>query len=272
MSEIGVSNDILTEELILTPVLEYENGKIIYNILNVLDLTPFKAIVNISMIDIYNNLFYTGVDVNLDDLESLDISSIMYVDDVLIPFNPGMQISSILSIYHNSNDGYEENITQIKSNTIPITYEIYQDILFWVENGDSVVDLINNAISEIENEEEMNINIVSKTIVEEVNVSTPSSSQGVSVPVFYRAVDLSDIVLRSDITDKIQINLDIYKSKVDSFYIKIGNFYYPEYARITGGVIFSINGTEISSVDSSGRYYICNQDYDVVTSGNYTIE
>ena len=97
-----------------------------------------------------------------------------------------------------------------------------------------------------------------------------SGVSGVIKPVFYQTFPIEKIVVHRDVTQNVCINLDEYKSKASKLYIKICGNYFQEYSRTIDGVLFTINGSNITS--NTGNYYICNENKEFITSGKYVCE
>lgn len=107
-------------------------------------------------------------------------------------------------------------------------------------------------------------NIIENKIIK-VNQTT---SEGVIKPVFYRAYELDTVVFHTDIEENILINLDGYLSTVDTFYLKVGDSIFKEYARLSDGVVFTVSGL----IGTTGRFYVLDEDKKLVTSGKYTFD
>ena len=118
-----------------------------------------------------------------------------------------------------------------------------------------------------------NINAVNKIEKKIVQVDRPSDYKAnILKPVYYKVKDLASLILHPSVTENICINLDTYKSTVDTFIIHIENVSFIERARTNSGVIFKIVGTNLPHSVESGVYYILNQDSELVTTGKFTYE
>lgn len=91
-------------------------------------------------------------------------------------------------------------------------------------------------------------------------------------PVFFRSRDLGNLIVHPEVTEQICINLDAYKSKVNSFILQLEGISFPEQGRTAAGVIFKIIGNRLPKSKTSGLYYILSQDSELVTTGKYTYE
>lgn len=91
-------------------------------------------------------------------------------------------------------------------------------------------------------------------------------------PVFFRVHPLGSIVVHPAVDENICINLDNYKSKVDSFNIKLGSVSFPEIGRTSSGVIFKIEGSMIGDLAVEGTYYVTDESGVMITSGKYQTE
>ena len=116
-----------------------------------------------------------------------------------------------------------------------------------------------------------NINAVNKTenVIRAIDATNDVKSNIIQ-PVFYKTRDLSNIVIHSDVTENICLNLDNYKSKVKMFYLKIEDVIFPEIGRTNAGVVFKVIGDKFATTLTSGTYYILNESSEVVTYGGYT--
>ena len=87
--------------------------------------------------------------------------------------------------------------------------------------------------------------------------------------IFYRVNDAANIIVHPAVTETICINLDQYKSMVDTFALQLEGYVFQEVGRTTAGVMFKIVGSKLPKTTTQGTYYILNQDLDMVTSGKY---
>ena len=118
-----------------------------------------------------------------------------------------------------------------------------------------------------------NINAVNKNIVETIKMDNISDYKShIIQPVFVRVRESSNIIIHKGVNENICINLDQYKSKVSRFIIKIGDNSFKQTSSTAQGIIFKINGAMLKDIDSSGTYYILNEEYELVTTGKYTCE
>lgn len=118
-----------------------------------------------------------------------------------------------------------------------------------------------------------NLRISDITTQTVVNMTSKSDSKSNIVqPVFFRARELARIVVHPEVTENIAINLDSYKSGVDTFYLKIEGVSFEEIGRTGSGVVFKIKGSLLSNETTSGIYYILNESGDLVTTGKYVYE
>lgn len=102
--------------------------------------------------------------------------------------------------------------------------------------------------------------------------SQTDSKANIVQPVFFKSRDLANIIIHPEVTENICINLDAYKAKVTTFYIKIEGIVFPEMGRIEAGVIFKVQGNLLPGKTAGGIYYILDQDTNLVTTGKYTYE
>ncbi len=237
-------------------------------------------IANTSLIDIFDNVLYNNIQTKLEEKSVLPITlpfkDLFTIDEDYIPYIHGMQVKCIVEvypIYRKEDISIEDIITtyepllQLTTNNIPITLEMYNNILYSYKVGESINDKINTIEQDMDK-----INIVNKTVVE--NIITTVEGEGANItmkPVFFRYQDSTNITIYKEVVDRISINLDAYKSKVDTFFLLIDGKYYMEIGRNIGGVIFSVTGGELTSSPISGNYFITDSDFNVVTKGKYNI-
>ena len=166
------------------------------------------------------------------------------------------------------NDEYEGLTLSLPSNSIPLTDNIIDMISAGSDN--IILSLNGEIIKYIDN---MSTTIRVPNIIQNttISISNPAGAgSGVVKPVFVRAYPLESIVLHRDVKENILINLDTYLGKTDTFYLKACGVYFPEYSRLYDGVVFNVNGSLLNA--SSGTYYICDADKNLITTGKFTVE
>lgn len=116
--------------------------------------------------------------------------------------------------------------------------------------------------------------IINKTVQEVVNMTSESSDSkaGIIQPVFFRTRDMASLVIHPDVDENICINLDAYKSQVDSFILKIEGVNFNESGRTNAGVVFKVRGNLLPGSSTSGLAYILNEEGELITTGKYTYE
>lgn len=169
----------------------------------------------------------------------------------------GINIMSTAVIYVN-----EEEKLILKSNTIPLTQELYGKVK---ANTSIKINL-----------EEMNvnkINIINSVNVESTKYNVPETSKSnIILPVFYRVRELGNVVVHPEVNENICINLDAYKSKVSNFIMQLEGIKFTEIGTTNSGTIFKVIGSMLPKSQPSGTYYILSQDGELVTTGKYTYE
>lgn len=158
-------------------------------------------------------------------------------------------------------EDYEPFVT-VFSNAIPITQDVYARMK--VEED---YEKINFADLNMENK---NITIINKT-VQEITTVTPNDSTKSHIiqPIFYQTRNISKVIIHPEVTENICINLDSYKSNVNTFSIKIENGVFGEIGRTSKGVVFKVVGNELPNQVKEGTLYVLDQDGVLVTSGKY---
>ena len=188
------------------------------------------------------------------ELKTLDIFK-NWVDDP-----EGITITGSLNISING----VESLNFI-SNSIPVTHNMMKYL-----HGENPINLIDLNTIDMNI---YNINAVNKNIVETIKMDNISDYKShIIQPVFVRVRESSNIIIHKGVNENICINLDQYKSKVSRFIIKIGDNSFKQTSSTAQGIIFKINGAMLKDIDSSGTYYILNEEYELVTTGKYTCE
>lgn len=181
-------------------------------------------------------------------------------------YKPGMFIVGSVNIFNN-----DDSLLYKLSNKIPFTPDIFR---YFVNTEEFVVNgyTINSINLDELNMKLLNINVVNK--IENKIVQTTGSrntKSNIVQPIFYRSVESSDIVIHTGVIENICINLDRYKSNVETFYIQLGSSLFHESGRIHSGILFKINGKLLTKDNSSSVYFILNENHEVVTTGKYTL-
>lgn len=163
-----------------------------------------------------------------------------------------------------------ESIIYLLSNKIPLTKELYS---YFVKDNNCII-MNKNTIYNINLDQIdmniLNINTINKIEANMINIDRPADvKSSVIQPVFFKSYSVPDIIIHPSVTENICINLDEYKSKVDTFYIKIEDITFVEIGRISQGILFKIYGKQLPQETSEGIYYIINGDGELVTSGKY---
>jgi hypothetical protein len=121
--------------------------------------------------------------------------------------------------------------------------------------------------------EVFNINAINKIENKTIHIDTTGGvKSNIIQPVFFKSLRVMDLIIHPDVTETISINLDDYKSKVETFIIQIENVQFIEVGRNATGILFKIIGKKLPGVLNNGTYFILNEKYEMVTSGKYTYE
>lgn len=160
-----------------------------------------------------------------------------------------------------------EQVIYIRSNKIPLTKELYSYMCHNEEGWPYQIDL-KNVQMEIKN-----INIVNKIEKNVIRVMRPITyKSSVIKPVFFKSQELGHISIHPSISERICINLDRYKGKVNTFIFNVEGVNFIEVGRTSTGVIFNIDGGYLPKSKKVGTYFIMNENSEVITSGKYTYE
>lgn len=162
-----------------------------------------------------------------------------------------------------------ETLLCIMSNKLPLTPELFK---YFVGDDFKVKGkTIKHVNLEEVNMNIYNINTVNKIQQNVVQLNRANDSRSNIVQsAFYRITESSNVIIHPAVTETICINLDIYKSKVDSFMIQLEGYSFKEIGRTAAGVLFKIVGSKLPKNINEGTYYILNQDSEMITYGKYT--
>jgi len=152
---------------------------------------------------------------------------------------------------------------EILSNEFPITQDTFRYFVGWNLNE------INKRYK-IEDMEIINYTLVNKVRNEVVQLDRPENSKSnIIQPVFFRVKDAEFLTIHPDVTENICINLDDYKSKVDTFHLQIEKCKFSQIGANQYGIIFKVVGASLPRESTEGTYYILNEDHELVTTGKY---
>lgn len=189
----------------------------------------------------------------------------------------GLFVQSSLVMRTNGAD-----VLSLISNEIPLTQDVFARFvrcsipLREYDDSGNITDQTTNITKiplESINMNVYNIRAVNKIQNTVVQLDNPKDSKsGLIQPVFFRARDLQNLIIHPAVTENISLNLDAYKSKVDTFLLQIEGTKFQEYGRVGNGVIFKVIGANLPNEVTSGTYYILNQDSELITTGKYTYE
>ena len=178
-----------------------------------------------------------------------------------IGWKEGIYVTSSVII----SDGDEE-IMYILSNKIPLTETL---IGYFIKDDLNIhhVDLtqlnMNNYNLTIPNK-------IQKKVVQLTGYN--NTKNNIIQPQFFRTSQLSNMVIHPEVTENICINLDQYKSLVDTFVIKVEGCSFPEIGRTSSGIMFKIKGGILPRKKTEGVYYVVDQNSTLITTGKYIYE
>lgn len=175
-------------------------------------------------------------------------------------WKPGLALVCLVEI---GNDG-EEPMLSILSNEIPFTQEVAK---FIIGKLPSQFERINLDDINMNNYQFDVVNKINKQIVQLVNQTDDKAN--IVQPVFFKSYDLSNINIHPAVIENVGINLNAYKSKVNTFYLKVEGIEFTEIGRTTSNVLFKVDGKRLPGVITSGTYYILNENKELVTTGSY---
>lgn len=161
-----------------------------------------------------------------------------------------------------------ESMIYILSNIIPLTQELYK----YIVAGSDFHGLYNINLQDIEMDN-ININAINKIEHKIYDVKNYEDSKAnIAFPIFYKSLPITNLILHPEVNEHICINLDNYKSTVDTFMIQIEGVKFKEVGRIDAGIIFKIVGVNLPQKITQGSYHILDQDSNLITSGKYKYE
>lgn len=209
----------------------------------------------------------TSHEFNIAELKSFNSSYLESVNENNFSdwnqFEEGISFVSTAIISEKLNDEFVDKII-LKSNKLPITYDIFSKLLIDDNSYININEIFKN---------DMNINVINTIHQSTVSYDIPDNSKSnIVIPVFYRVRDLGNIVIHPEVNENICINLDAYKSKVNSFILQIEGMKFNEIGTTTSGTIFKVIGASLPGLSTSGTYYILSQDGELITTGKYTYE
>lgn len=177
----------------------------------------------------------------------------IYWDD----YRDGFFVTCMSSIY----DTQDNLILSIFSDEYKLTPEEWGMLIAQSNN----LNLTN--ISDLTN---MNIDVVNKIVNNVIEVKRPENDQShLILPVFIKVKDAQNLEIYTNVTENVTINLDAYKSSVESFILQIENVEFNEVARSPYGITFKVIGSALPNVENEGTYYILNEKRVLVTTGKY---
>ena len=183
-------------------------------------------------------------------------------------WKPGINIVGSISIMNEDNN----SVLYILSNKLPLTENLYR---YFIDDGfkDKYSYIIYNVNLDEVDMKLLNINAVNKIENKVFNIERQGDNKSnIYQTLFYRSTESSNIVIQPEINENICINLDQYKHLVSSFILQIEGIKFIEIGRVKSGIIFKILGNRLPKKITQGKYYILNQDSDLVTSGKYIYE
>jgi hypothetical protein len=157
----------------------------------------------------------------------------------------------------------DEHEMYILSNEVPITQEVFRFFVGWtpdeLEKREKIEDM-----------EIKNYTLVNKIENKVIQLDRPDKSKSnIIQPVFFRVNDAELLTIHPAVTENVCVNLDDFKSKVDTFYLQLENCRFNQIGANQYGIIFKVVGTSLPNETPDGTYYILNEDYELVTTGKY---
>ena len=168
----------------------------------------------------------------------------------------------------------------IVGNNVVLTKEWFKYLINNVDIEHIIFNKQNNLINKDFMEVNKGFNFIDKIncIVQENNVnnlnnidinSKSTNMQIIYKPIFYKVQDLQNIQIRQGVIQNIGVNLGEYMTKVKLFILNIEGNNIKESSRNDIYVIFNVNATILN--DFTGIYNILDENFEYISSGNYTI-
>lgn len=175
-------------------------------------------------------------------------------------YRPGLSLRGRYSLLKEG----DTEIFSIMSDEIPLTIDRYRAL---VNVSTEYIDLNSIDMNNI------SIDAVNKVVHNIVNISKPDNYKAnILKPIFVHTYDLDSIRIHPQIDESICINLNAYKSKVDTFYLRVEGVDFIEMGRTSAGVVFKVTGSNLPNKVTSGVFYILNEDKELVTTGPFNYE
>lgn len=179
-------------------------------------------------------------------------------------YKSGLEIVSSVDIKINDN-----LLMTVMSNPIILNQNLFRFLII-NPTDTQIINYINLDNIDMIN---YNINITNEIKNEITKIDSPENTKANIInTVFYRVNNISNIIIHPDVTEIICINLDAYKSKVNSFIIQIEGVKFLEYGRNKSGVMFKIIGNNLPNKIKQGTYHVLSDEEVLITSGLYKYE
>lgn len=189
-------------------------------------------------------------------------------------YREGLYLKAVLKVYL---DDPDEPLLYLDSNKIPMTKELFSHFVKEDKDYGSIdsrvklIEFIPKSV--LDNMSIYNIKAYNQVVQQAIKVERPEEKHtNVIKPMFFKVRELGNMVFHPAVKEKICINLDEHKSKVQLFSLQLEGIKYKEIGRNAAGVIFDIDGSLLPKEHTTGLFYILNQDGDLVTNGKYTYE
>lgn len=281
-----ITKDNQYKDQYINQVTEYYNTYYIYDNLEYLkDQEEFRDEINIENIrttgyliqianDLqFNEIVYESI-INTDEQNDNFIYDFSFSLDNIV--NSWNQLNEILVIRTKFIDK-RLNIS-ITGNNVVLTKEWFKYLINEINTNNIKFNKQNNLIEEKFMNISNGFNFIDKInciIKEDSNVSSIGSNsqnnspQIIYKPIFYKVQDLQNLKIRQNVIQKIGINLSDYMTKIKLFILNIEGKNIKESSRNDIYVIFEINANDL--IETNGIYNILDENFEYLSSGNYTL-
>lgn len=213
-------------------------------------------------------------DIITDSTRLIDVRNLKFWKDCISGWDSwvdGLSLVCFTYIHIGNDINDDDKVLCLCSNTIPITADLFSKLIVDEQNElrYKILEKIDEYMKNIKIVNNIN-EVIENATVYDVDHSYTRSNR--MIPIFYKVKDLGQIIIHPEVTENICINLDAYKSKVESFTIQIEGIKFKEIGHTSSGTIFKVIGDKLPRTNMNGIYYVLNQDNEMVVSGKYIYE
>lgn len=233
------------------------------------DVSALKTRFEIVMGDkngIYNTWWSSDCGEREFPLEHIYTKSDLHIDN-WNNWRPGLTLIGTYQLL--DDDGYEQ--FSLMSKPYPMTMEIFKYFIKTeMHESDKLVEFLNLDYIDMQS---YKVDVVNKINKQVIQVNKPDDYKAnILKPIFVRSYELSSLKFHPKVTESVCIDLNTYRQKVKTFYLKLEDTEFVELGRTPSGVVFKIVGNNLPNKKPQGVFYILNEDHELVVTGNYIYE